>query len=427
MDLAERLRGLGYVSAPRPAAVPSPLPGAAIDDLVPGEWRETPHGRCFVACSRYPLQHEHGGVALRQALDLRAADLARLGRSADLKELDFATTAFLDTETTGLAGGTGTYVFLVGLGYFTGDGFVVEQYFMGEYGEEPAMLAALSAGLARFAAVVTFNGKAFDWPLLRTRFDMHRRALPVSEPLHLDLLFPARRLWRERLGSCCLSSLEAGALGLQRTLDVPGWLIPSLYFQYVRERDARPLRPVFAHNEQDVLSLLALTVRLGRHWQDPLRESAHPLDLFALGRTFEIDQDWGTAALCYEEALARGLPGGKHQEALFRLGITYKRLAKLDDAERVWRTLVSRPSAALLTPHVELAKYLEHREKRYAEAALVVERALVLLARQVGSPWQAQRSDQDRTSLEHRLRRLRRKTAAAASGGDSQAWREERQ
>lgn len=431
MDLAERLRRFGYGSSIRPSTPPPSPAAVAVDEVVAGEWRETAYGRCFVGRAVYPSHHVHGGVCLEHVFDLSGRALGRLARSAELAGLDFERAAFLDTETTGLAGGTGTYVFLVGLGHFADGRFVVEQFFMREYGEERAMLAALGERLARFTAVVSFNGRAFDWPLLQTRYGMYRQRLPEAEPLHLDLLFPARRLWRERLGSCCLSALEEGVLGVSRPLDVPSWLIPTIYFQYVRERDARPLRPVFAHNEQDVLSLLALTVRVARHFDEPVHQAEHPLDLYSLGRAFETAQDWEDSVLCYEQALARGLPSQQREAALCRLGLVYKRLARLENAERVWRSLVSRPDCLGLLPYVELAKHLEHRERKYAEAAALVERALALADRRGIDPWQRARLEREHAGLEHRLERLRRKVAAAAGqsrpAGDSQAWREERQ
>ena len=122
----------------------------------------------------------------------------------------------LDTETTGLAGGTGTLVFLVGLGCFADGQFRVEQFFLRDPGEERAMLHRARRGARRFDAVVTFNGKCFDWPLIETRHAYHRVPLRPSAPLHLDLLFPARRLFRRRVGSCALGQLEAEALGIGR-------------------------------------------------------------------------------------------------------------------------------------------------------------------------------------------------------------------
>ncbi len=418
MDIVERLRRLGYVGA-----APSREPRAVVpvDQVVRGTYRETPHGRCFVAKAIYPLRHEHGGIAIGELLALGGLS-PLLTRLPTTESLDWRRAAFLDTETTGLAGGTGTYVFLVGLGFVEDDHFHVEQYFMSSYAEERAMLCALGERLSAFAAVVTFNGKIFDWPLLQTRYAMHRQSLPLAEPFHLDIRFPAQRLWRERFGSCRLSSLEDAVLGVRREVDVPSWVIPSLYFTYVRERDARPLRAVFAHNEQDVLSLVALTVLLDRHFTNPLGAARHPIDVYSLGRALEAAADWQGAVLCYEKALAGGLPDQARGEALCRLGLVYKKLKQADDAQQIWRSLIARPDFTGTLPHIELAKYLEHHKHDYAEAAAVVERALRIVA---GSPHCRvdERLARERRELEHRLARLRRKMAGGCGDGTARGRR----
>ena len=413
MDLAERLRRLGYGTPPPPPV--APRRGPDIDELLDGEWRETTHGRCFVATKRYPLAHVHGGVPLGRAAELRESSLALLARRGGLGGLGLEQAIFLDTETTGLAGGTGTYVFLVGVGRFTADAFVVEQYFMRDHGEERAMLATLVERMAPYPLVVSFNGKTFDWPLLQTRYLMAQQRLEPADPLHLDVLFPARRLWRERLGSCSLGSLEQGVLGVRRTFDVPGWLIPSIYLEAVRERDLRPLMPVFAHNEQDILSLLALTIVAARHVEDPVAEARDAVDVYSTGRVFESIAAWEEAILCYERALAGNLPGRLREQVLCRLGLVYKRVKHLGNAERVWRWLVGRPDCTGILPYVELAKHLEHRERDYAEAAEVTERALVLLARRPFDRFAYNRAtEREHEELERRLARLRRKQAAQA-------------
>ncbi|MHB9092386.1 MAG: ribonuclease H-like domain-containing protein [Chloroflexota bacterium] len=408
MDLAERLRRLGYVPTATPSA-PSSTSGAPLESVIKGDWRETPHGRCFVASATYPLEHVHGGVRLRGMLDLAPSALALLGRGPEYGDLDFRQTVFLDTETTGLTGGTGTYVFLVGVGYLDGPAFRVDQFFMSDYDEERAMLAALAGLLSRFGAVVTFNGKSFDLPLLDTRYAMWRQRPPLGEPLHLDVMFPARRLWRERVGSCGLGSLEENVLGVERSVDVPGWLIPSVYFQFVRDKDPRPLGPVFAHNEQDILSLLALTVRLARQVADPLASVESPVDLYATGRMFESAADLEQAIVCYEQAMALGLPREQREKAACRLGLVYKRLRQDADAVDTWRSLVSRHDCVGLLPFVELAKHLEHRERDYAAAASVVERALARVAPRPQAPWRPRVEKREQLDLERRLNRLHAK------------------
>ncbi len=175
-DLRARLARLGYtpgVAAPTPAPALPRFP--SIDDLVEGVRVSTPHGECFVAERHHPAGHPHGSWRLEQALEIDTAALPWLGRAADLAGLDLSRTVVLDTETTGLAGGTGTYAFLVGLGHFEGSHYLVQQFFMDDYDAEDALLHALADSLTPFSAVATFNGRAFDLPLLETRFLMARR------------------------------------------------------------------------------------------------------------------------------------------------------------------------------------------------------------------------------------------------------------
>lgn len=418
MDLAERLRRLGYTPAGHNGEQRRAAGGLPLEVARRGKWQDTSFGRCYVGRSVYSLAHEHGGVQLGDVLALQTDVFPLLARSPALAAVDFRRAAFLDTETTGLAGGTGTYVFLVGVGFFHGDEFVIEQFFMDDHGQERAMLAALGERLRPFETLVTFNGKVFDWPLLQTRYAMVRQPLPLAEPLQLDLLFPARRLWRERLGSCSLSSLEENLLGITRALDVPSWLIPSIYFQYVRDHDAAPLRPVFAHNEQDILSLLALTVRMGRQLAGPAAWE-EPIDAFAAGRVFEGDGQWGRAVVCYEQAMAGQLPPGQRGQVACRLGFVYKRLRQSENAVQVWQALVERPDGLGVVPHVELAKHLEHRARDFAAALAVVDRAIACLAKRPRHYWDADTDARLRKELLRRRERLQAKIARQRREGSA--------
>ncbi|HZO32623.1 MAG TPA: ribonuclease H-like domain-containing protein, partial [Chloroflexota bacterium] len=225
VDLRERLRRvLGPSRAETPEGLAERLDDRAaqarrargqrpdrerdVHDLVPGTVIEGPLGACFVAERDLALDHRHGDEALGRFFELSDRGLGCLARLVEPLSIDRESIVFLDTETTGLAGGTGTYVFMVGLAYFRGDRLLVRQYFMRDHAEEPAMLTALSQVLGRFEAVVTFNGKSFDVPLLLTRYTANRQRPTVPTEIHLDLLHPSRRFWREQLESCTLSTLE---------------------------------------------------------------------------------------------------------------------------------------------------------------------------------------------------------------------------
>jgi uncharacterized protein YprB with RNaseH-like and TPR domain len=203
---------------------------------------------------------------------------------------------------------------MVGVGRFDGEVFRLAQFFMRDPIEEPAQLAALEAFLAPCETVVTFNGKAFDVPLLNTRYRINGEDSPLASTAQIDLLHLARRLWRERLPSCSLGSLEEHILEITRTSeDTPGWMIPELYFDYLRSGDARPLKGVFYHNTMDILSMVALLDLMAGTLADPLKmETEHPTDLVAVGRLFESLR-WGPH--CRSEPVVAGGRGPAHLRA----------------------------------------------------------------------------------------------------------------
>lgn len=406
-NLRKRLERLGVglgLSGLRPRPVAEPA-GAhrreAIEDWVSGRMVETAAGSCFVSEVRYPLGHVHGGMALGTLLEHTPRSLSALTGEPLAGEEAFGRFAFLDTETTGLAGGTGTYAFLVGLGTFEDGEFVVRQCFMRDIPEERAMLEVVREVLARSRGLVTFNGRAFDWPLLETRFAMNRQPAPPVVPPHLDLLMPARRLWRLRLQSCALSSLETHVLGVARgEADVPGWAIPGLYRDFLTYGRAEPLRRVFYHNAHDILSLATLAARLCSVVREPLSTLQHGEDLYSLARQWDDEGQFERAAELYRQCLRCQLTPRTRHEATRRLAQAHKRAGRQAEALEVWRTLAERGDVEAC---IELAKYYEHRAGDLQQAHRHARRALALL-RQMRYPDQRQVAE-----IEHRLERLERK------------------
>jgi uncharacterized protein YprB with RNaseH-like and TPR domain len=388
---------------------------------VPGSVIDGPLGACFVAERDLALDHRHGDEALGRFFELTDRGLGCLARAVEPLAIDRESIVFLDTETTGLAGGTGTYVFMVGLAYFRGDRLLVRQYFMRDHAEEPAMLAALSQVLGRHEAIVTFNGKSFDVPLLLTRYTANRQRPSVPTEIHLDLLHPSRRFWREQLESCTLATLERAVLGHSRASDVPSWMIPELYFRYLRGGDPRSMVTVFEHNLHDVLSLVALTCRLSRLLDDPtvsvpaatVSSGPVPVDpgpsvfeLFAAARIYEDLGLLEEACTRYEQALAAKRDIAVRARVASRLAALCKRAGRHERAIQLWRRLATLGLSGC-EPFVELAKHFEHRLRDYDAAISVVEEALAVaelraLRRQAGAV-------AERAALEHRLARLREK------------------
>ena len=213
---------------------------------------------------------------------------------------------FLDTETTGLMGGTGTYVFLLGTAYISDGELVLRQHLLHDLGAEAAFMSALREELAPFRACASYNGKCFDLPLLRTRFVMALRSDLLVDESHLDLLHPARRLWRDRFGSTSLRQLEDSVLDVIREDDIPGSLIPERYFRWLALRERGLIEPVLDHNARDIVSLVRITDRIAQAVIDARagRPPDHAPAAFALAKAFERTGEGEIAYLCYESAYA---------------------------------------------------------------------------------------------------------------------------
>ena len=306
---------------------------------------------------------------------------ARIGRliqllCAEERVFDPRSVIFLDTETTGLSGGAGTVAFLVGVGRWSDVGFTVEQYLMRDYDEERPMLMELQESLAGAQAFVTFNGKAFDIPLLQSRFVLARQRWPLARAVHLDLLHPARRIWKLRLGSCCLASLETRVLGVIRDADIPGHLIPQVYFRFVHTRNPQGLGNILSHNRQDIETLARLAIRMGEIFSDQASEELDPVDLFSASKYARALGDRELAVRWNEAALSRGLPEDREVEAKKAKAARLKEQKKYSEAAELWREISERSEAFLEDVQEELAIYHEHRKGDLVEALMLSERAL---------------------------------------------------
>ncbi|MBL7064159.1 MAG: ribonuclease H-like domain-containing protein [Anaerolineae bacterium] len=421
--LRRRLRELGVVRGVRKLAMLPTRRRIAIEDLAPGRFHTTSHGQCFVAEATYPPDHLHGDLPLSAFLDLPAEIVAQVARDGALAGVNLRRACFLDTETTGLSGGAGTMAFIVGLGYFDETGFRLRQYFLRDPGDEPAMVEALAETLPEFEALVSFNGRGFDVPILENRFILARIPPPTAGVPHLDLLHPARRLWRHRLPSCALTALEREVLGVQREQDdVPGGLIPYLYRDYLRTGDAREMKRVLYHNAVDILSLVTLAAHLGRIFADPWAEAEHErneslsgAEFYGLGRWYEAENKLAEAErayrvalrLCSGQAIGTDHTFDLHAKALRDLGYLLKRAGRRHEAFACWQQLALETRDDALA-HVELAKYFEWHVGDLALAAGWTRTALA----QVENWPTGTRRDDALAELRHRLARLERKIDA---------------
>jgi uncharacterized protein len=324
---------------------------------------------------------------------------------------------FLDTETTGLAGGSGTYAFLVGIAWWEGGGLEIEQFFMREYSEERSLLFALRERVAEHPVVVTFNGKSFDWPLLETRYRMTRKISVPTPRAHLDFLHPARNLWRLRLGSVRLSELERHVLGWDRGADLLSGLIPEIYFDYLRGGPPERLVPVLNHNQMDLRGLAALSSRILSLLSDAENLGQDGLELFGVSRICEKRGEHTRARNLYEKSIASVLPIETDRVARRSLARLAKCQGDFELACEIWKDALGN-SPHGYEAYEQLAIYYEHKARDPERAREIVRQALDELRRaiQVGdiSPGPYR---EIKAKFNHRMERLERKSKGSLFDG----------
>ncbi|HEV2341175.1 MAG TPA: ribonuclease H-like domain-containing protein [Candidatus Acidoferrales bacterium] len=321
---------------------------------------------------------------------------------------------FLDTETTGLSGGTGTYAFLTGIAWWDAGGLEVEQFFMRDHSEEHSVLLALRERMTERPVLVTFNGKSFDWPLLETRFRMTRSIAPREPLAHLDLLHPARQLWRLRVGTARLPELEKHVLGWDRGTDVDSALIPQIYFDFLRGGPAEPLVPIFRHNQMDLRGLAALAARVFSVLAAPQKAECDALELYGVSRILTRRREFDRARELYARTIDAGLSEEIGRSARRELARLAKRGRDYALATSLWEELSETPrgNPDAIEALMELAIHYEHRGRDSAKAAQATREALAHLS----AGWRrkgvtAGKYRKLRSRLEHRLERLARKTS----------------
>ncbi len=438
--------------------------------LFPGEEQlaETAAGTCFFREVVFPVTHRHGTVCLNEAKHLTGDRAALLALDDSLQQARLDQALFLDLETTGLTGGAGTLAFLVGLGWMDGSVFRLRQYFLRRPPEERSLLLHFNDLARSFDTVITFNGKSFDLPLLNSRQIMAGTA--AGRPgfrYHFDLLHCSRRIWKERLSSCALTSLEENIIGYRRSGDIPGAEIPGIYFDYLRKGEKGQLRQVFAHNVWDILSMAALAGVLVRFLQEAdsfistgtnftgtnsagtktpgydstaqlcgftdihssenngkymqprtgsdavtFTPALHPSDCFSLAKLM-LNAGYTEQGIQLMEKILdfvdfEGISGPFGKKILAELGRLYKRRQEWDKSLRCWEKMMDSEKFSII-PFVEAAKIYEHQLKNYPEALTVTEKALEITRRKmllsaVGSHHRCELDE-----LRHRHKRLRAK------------------
>jgi uncharacterized protein len=399
--ISELRRKIDNVMNHRERIVPKNVPVTRritmpLEDVVAGEEARMPYGNFFLSRCTLNANNTHGHWQIHEFARPSMKAAAFLIGSKAYEDLSIAGGLFLDTETTGLAGGTGTFPFLIGLGWFEDDVFVTCQLFSRDFSEEKAMLAYLGEIASAKQFLVTFNGKAYDLNLLAARFILNRCKDTLSAMPHIDLLHMSRRIFSHRLENARLSTIEMHILGLERDGDVPGFEIPQRYFDWLRQRDGRLLEDVFKHNRLDIVSMASLL----KYLADLVEESeeinhGHHGDLLKLAGLFHDRGDLQRAKRLFEALIM-----SDHAEVAISaqrsLSLLYKKEHHWDEAVKLWRHLLtSNPNDVFAAE--ELAKFYEHNTREFGKALQIV---LNLLNKP------ARLSDTERAPLEHRLQRL---------------------
>jgi uncharacterized protein len=437
VDLSARLRAIVRSGPPTRELTYEPDTGgyeAAMDmgrvgAILGGRPVETTFGQCLVVDRRYEADRWHGDIrigdcSVADETGLRVLDPSLPGTAA-------TRAIFIDLETTGLSGGAGIVAFLVGCGYFDLGAFQVRQFLLTSFAAERALLAAVAEFFEGADLIVTYNGKTFDVPMMETRWLFHRIGMPLDGVPHFDMLHPARRLWQARTagpkagvtigsspwrsrradgpdqGGCRLTTLERTLFDVNRVGDVAGREIPGRFFQFLRSGDPRPLEPVLEHNRLDLVSLAAVMARAVRLAADGHRSCRDSSEALALGRVYERSGALDRADACYRRAAESEVADVKG-EALYRLGLRYRRERRFGDAAEIWRQVMAVTEPRVLGKHPPLADLRQfaaealaiHHEHR--EGDLLGARELALFALEEAD---VRRAD----PLRHRLARLERK------------------
>jgi len=436
MNLTDRLRGIvsadrrpGHVplqhesspqsprdARPEQARTQAALAGS-LESVLGGSWCSGPGGRCFIVERTMEAQVGYGGMSvgdIAESITRGTAHAATLTAGAAPGPF-----MFFDLETTGLSGGAGTHAFLVGCGSFSATGaFVTKQYLLVKYAEERPMLQSVAATMRDAGAIVTFNGKSFDAPVLETRYLFHRLEWQGRSLPHIDVLHPARRFWggagpqtRDGEAGCSLIALERQILGLRREGDVPGFEVPLRYFRFVRSGDPAPLAAVLEHNRLDLLSLAGLCARLLHLVAGGADATANAQEALALGRLYTRAGRDSDARSAYQKAVV--MAGSRRSdlavrlEGLRRLAVTDRRGRRYAEAEERWRQLLETPGCPPSMAREALEALAVHHEHRARD--LEAARAFAVRTLEAGT------SKGKVEKVRYRIARIDQKLAASAT------------
>ncbi len=398
-DLLKKLQSMGLKIEKGSDIISEPEKEKSIDQIIRGEWIESRGERVFVVKESYPFGSMHGNVKFEQ--ELQFGSISHFWGIDQIEAMNLKDFLFIDTETSGLSLGAGTIIFLFGCCFFSENGLEVLQLFLEDPASELIFLKNIDELIQNHNCLVSYNGKSFDIPMLRTRMVLNRLPnLNLAKP-HLDLLHFTRGLWKLRLESRKLSDIEKDILEFQRNEDeVPGWLVPQLYQDYLSTGDASPLKGVFNHNKNDVVSLAALFSHVTRLVSEKSSfELANRLDIISIGSIYQKSGDLAFSERFYKLGLEKGDPSELDTRILREFALLMKKQGKWTEAIELWKIAAKKDDPIAC---VELAKYFEHIEIDLFSALKWVVTAIDIINRSDGI-------EKTMQELLHRKRRLESK------------------
>ncbi len=366
--LTEKLRRFGsQINSERqtPPQIKFPDRYKLLAEKVGGELVSGSSGCYCLIRTHYPVGFSHGAFTLDADISEKSVPAAAFSPFENSFALPLSTMMFIDTESTGL-GGSGAVAFLIGAGRATNSGFEVLQYLLPDYSDEAAMLEDFHQNLNRASTIVSFNGASFDLPVLQDRMIINRVARKIEYEYHLDLLHSARRLFKRRLQDCTLTNLERQLFSFYRSDDIPGYLVPSVYFEWLSSQELSQMKAVLEHNRYDIVSLYFLMQVISKAYQSEGGTLEYPEDLHSLSRFYERRREDTKIEKIYDRV--QQFENGISPDAALHFARNFKRTQNIQESVKIWQSLVTEKSSQSFWACIELAKYFEHRAGDFKNA-----------------------------------------------------------